>query len=91
MTIAIGVAHITLVTHVCNKNSNIQFAPSRSKFFPLREVPILKRDVIEENHCLIQKSPFGVGSFFSILAMPLIAVDSYDDWDVKPQTKKRGR
>ena len=22
--------------------------------FPLREVPILKRDAIEENHCLIQ-------------------------------------
>ena len=31
-----------------------EFAPSGSKFFPLREVPILKRDSIEENHCLIQ-------------------------------------
>ena len=27
---------------------------SGSKFFPLREVPILSRDAIEENHCLIQ-------------------------------------
>ena len=72
----IGVATITQVMHVRNKNSNIQgrslnalkailhtikncserkeFAPSGSKFFPLREVPILKRDVIEENHCLVQ-------------------------------------
>ena len=31
-----------------------EFAPSGSKFFPLREVPILKTDAIEENHCLIQ-------------------------------------
>ena len=64
------------VTHVRNKNSNIQwrshnvlkvilhvirncslrkeFAPSGSKFFPFREVPIMKMDAIEENHCLIQ-------------------------------------
>ena len=68
-------SHYT-VTHVRNKNSNIQgrspnaikviyhtirncsyrkeFAPSGNKFFPLREVPFLKRDVIEENLCLIQ-------------------------------------
>ena len=31
-----------------------EFAPFVSKFFPLREVPIMKRDAIEENHCLIQ-------------------------------------
>ena len=31
-----------------------EFAPSGRKFFPLREVPILKRDAIEEKHCLIQ-------------------------------------
>ena len=31
-----------------------EFALSGSKFFPLREVPILKRDANEENHCLIQ-------------------------------------
>ena len=31
-----------------------EFAPSGSKFFPLREVPILKSDAIEENHCLIE-------------------------------------
>ena len=29
-------------------------APSVSKFFPLSEVPISKRDAIEESHCLIQ-------------------------------------
>ena len=34
--------------------SRKEFAPSRSKLFPLREVPILKSDAIEENHCLIQ-------------------------------------
>ena len=27
---------------------------SGSKFFPFREVPVLKRDAIEEGHCLIQ-------------------------------------
>ena len=26
----------------------------RERIFPLREVPIFKRDVIVENHCLIQ-------------------------------------
>ena len=31
-----------------------EFAHSGSKFFPLIEVPILKRDAIEENRCLIQ-------------------------------------
>ena len=61
----IGVAHITQVTHVRNKNSYIQgrslnvikviFNTIRnSKFFPLREVPILKRDANEENLCLIE-------------------------------------
>ena len=29
-----------------------EFAPFGSKFFPLREVPILKRDTIDENQCL---------------------------------------
>ena len=51
-----------------NKNSNIQGRlpnvvkvilyhkelPFGSKFFPLREVPILKSDAIEENHFFIQ-------------------------------------
>ena len=36
---------------------------SGSTFFPLREVPILKRDAIEENHCLVQYSPLDVGNF----------------------------
>ena len=30
-----------------------------------------KRDAIEENHCLIQQSPFDVHNFFSVLATPL--------------------
>ena len=29
-----------------------EFAPSGSEFFPLREVPILKRGAIEDNRCL---------------------------------------
>ena len=77
------------VKHVRNKDSNIQgrsptcnvvkviFHTIRncwgSKFLPIREVPILKRDAIEENHCLIQLSPFHVRNFFSILATPLIS------------------
>ena len=36
----------------CSKKK--EFNPSASKFFPLREVPILKRNAIEENLCLIQ-------------------------------------
>ena len=39
---------------------------SGSEFFPLREVPILKRDAIEENHCLSQYSPFGVVTFLAL-------------------------
>ena len=37
-----------------NCSKKIEFAPSGSKFFPLREILILKRDAIEENHCFIQ-------------------------------------
>ena len=79
------------VTHVRNKNSNIQGRLpnvvsdfqyhkelilkericSGSEFFPLRKVPILKRDAIEENNCLIQLPPFDVYNIFSVLAMPL--------------------
>ena len=51
-----------------------KFAPSGSKFFPLREVPILKRDVIEENYNLIQKSPFDVRNILSIPATPLTTI-----------------
>ena len=52
---SIGVAPITQNTHV-RKNSSTQGSspPCVSKFFPLREVPILIRDATEENHCLIQ-------------------------------------
>ena len=35
----------------CSKRK--EFAPSGSKFFSLREAPIMKNDAIEENHCLI--------------------------------------
>ena len=34
--------------------SKKEFAPSERKFFPSREVSILNRDIIEENHCLIR-------------------------------------
>ena len=44
---------------------------SGSEFFTLREVPILKRDVIVENDCLIQKSPFDVRTFLSVLVTQL--------------------
>ena len=53
----------------CSKRKEL--APSGSKFFPSREVPILKRDANEENHFLIQKSPFWARNFFSVLATPL--------------------
>ena len=42
---SICVASIMQVTHMHNKNSNIQ-GSSGSKFLPLREVPILKRGTI---------------------------------------------
>ena len=38
-----------------------------------RKVPIYKRDVIVENHCLIQESPFDVSNFFKVLATSLIS------------------
>ena len=44
--------------------SGNKFFPLKSKFLPLREVPIMKRDAIEENHCL---SPFDVRNFFAVL------------------------
>ena len=37
-----------------------------SKFFPLREVPILSSGAIEENHCLVQQSAFDMRNFFSV-------------------------
>ena len=37
-----------------NCSERKEFSPSGRKFFPLREVPNLKRDTVEENHCLIQ-------------------------------------
>ena len=55
---------VKVISHIirnCSKRKEFapswrknEFAPSGSKFFPLREVPILKRDAVEENHCLIQ-------------------------------------
>ena len=58
----IGLANITqlhmcLIKIVTFKGGHLMWLKSHKeftgKFFPLREVPILKRDVIEENHCLI--------------------------------------
>ena len=43
-----GTKELLLKERICSQS------PSGSKFFPFREVPILKRDAIEENHCLIQ-------------------------------------
>ena len=37
-----------------NFSKREEFARSGSEFFPIREVPISKRDVIVENHFLIQ-------------------------------------
>ena len=53
-----------------------EFAPSGTKFFPLREFPILKRGAIEQNHCLIQLSFFDVHIFSSVLATLLILFGS---------------
>ena len=56
----IGVVPVTQYTHVRNKNSNTQVGlPNVVKVisgtaFKGREVPILKRDVIVERHCLMQ-------------------------------------
>ena len=43
-----------------------------SKFFSLREIPILKWGTIRENHCLTRLSPFDVRNFFSILSKLLM-------------------
>ena len=52
----------------CSKRK--EFAPSGGEFFHLREVPILKRDSIEENNCLIQ-SPLDVRNFLAYWLRPL--------------------
>ena len=42
---------VKLIFHsIRNRSQRQEFAPSVSKFFHLREVPILKKDVIEVNH-----------------------------------------
>ena len=38
----------------------------------------MKRDAIEENHCLIQQSPFDECNFFSVLATPWVP-----DWSLE--------
>ena len=45
---------IVILHTIRNCSDRKEFALKVSKFFPLREVPILKKDAIEENHCLIQ-------------------------------------
>ena len=39
-----------------------------------RDVPILKRDAIEENHCLVQYSHFDVRNLFSVLATQMLSM-----------------
>ena len=47
--------HVKVIYHtIRNCSQRKEFAPSGSKLFPLRAVPILKRDAVEENHCLVQ-------------------------------------
>ena len=56
---------VNLIYHaIRNCSYRKEFAPSGDKFFPLREVPIMKRDA--------HKSPFDVRNFFSALATPLL-------------------
>ena len=44
---------IKVIFHtIRNCSQRKELAPSGSKFFPLREVPILKRDAIEEKSLL---------------------------------------
>ena len=63
-----------------------------SEFFPLREVPILKRDAIEENNCLFQQSPLDVRTFFGVLATPLEYDQEIPQSQItKPPTPQRGR
>ena len=46
---------VRVILHtIRNFSYSKEFAPSGSKFFPLIEVSILKREAIEENQCLIQ-------------------------------------
>ena len=45
---------LNVIKGIFHAMRNCSFAPSGSKFFPLREVPFLKREAIEEDHCLIQ-------------------------------------
>ena len=89
LLIYIGVASITQVTHVRNKNSILQgrslnvifhtrrerirslWEQKRERIFSFKRSSHLKRDAIEENHCLIQYSPFDVRNVFSIQATPL--------------------
>ena len=59
-----------------NCSERKEFARSGKEFFPFREVPIMKWEGIEENHCLIQNSPFDVRNFFSVLAWPLHVIVS---------------
>ena len=66
---------VIVIFHAIGNCSEMkEFAPSGSKLFSLREVPIMKRDAIELNDCLAQWSPFDVHTFFSALATSLEAV-----------------
>ena len=60
-----------------NCSQRKEFAPSGSKFFPLIEVRIAKRESIKESHCLIQKSPFDARNFFGVLATQCVGLDIF--------------
>ena len=51
-----------------------------TEYAALREVPNMKRDAIDENHCLFQLSAFDVLNCFSIMAMPLNTVIYLCTW-----------
>ena len=45
-----------------------------SEFFPLREVPLMKRDAIDENYSSLQWYPFDVRSYNNILASLMVTL-----------------
>ena len=53
-----------------------EFAPSGSKVFLLREVPVLKGMQLKRITAFSSSLPFDVRNFFSIMATPLLHNDS---------------
>ena len=64
---------INVIFHtIRNSSCRKEFAPSGSKFFPLREVPILKGTQLKRIIAASSSLPFDVRNFFSVLATPLL-------------------